>query len=243
MIVTPAGPPPWPALIIIHPVTGLEEMMQQRARDYARAGYLAVAPDVYAGDPAYGDHEPKNIERAAHLWLERDDAKREASLARFDPAVRKRIFAAHEWIIGRNTASFVDVVAACFAEIRGRSDVTTIGCIGYCMGGRLSGELAASGAALDAAVIFYGPAPKAETIPKIRCPIQGHYAVTDSGITSRVYEFALAMHAAGKSFDYSVYDADHGFGEPVADVYDPAAARLATGRADAFLAQHLKRLE
>ena len=31
MIVLPQGPPPWPALIIIHPVTGLEEMMQQRA--------------------------------------------------------------------------------------------------------------------------------------------------------------------------------------------------------------------
>jgi carboxymethylenebutenolidase len=241
MIVLPKGPPPWPALIIIHPVTGLEEMMQQRARDYAEEGYLAVAPDVYAGDPGYAAHEPKNIERAAHIWLERDDAKREAHLAHFEPEVRERIFAAHEWIIGRNTAGYIDVVAACFAEVRARTDVSTIGCIGYCMGGRLSAELAASGAALDAAVIFYGGAPKAESIPNIRCPMQGHYAVTDGGITPRALEFALAMHAAGKSFDYSVYNADHGFGEPVADVYEPQAARLATGRANAFLAEHLKR--
>jgi carboxymethylenebutenolidase len=241
MIVTPQGPPPWPALIIIHPVTGLDEMMQQRAWEYAQAGYLAVAPDVYAGDPHYADHDPKNIERAAHIWLERDDAKRDATLARLEPAVRERVFAAHEWVVGRNTASFGDTIAACFAEISTRSDVSTIGCIGYCMGGRLSGELAASGAALDAAVIFYGPAPKAEMIPNIRCPMQGHYAVTDSGITPRVYEFALAMHAAGKPYEYSVYAADHGFGEPVADVYEPRAARLATDRANAFLAQHLKR--
>jgi hypothetical protein len=49
----------------------------------------------------------------------------------------------------------------------------------------------------------------------------------------------LAMHAAGKAFDYSVYDADHGFGEPGANVYNPEAARISGMRSNAFLAKNL----
>jgi dienelactone hydrolase len=88
-------------------------------------------------------------------------------------------------------------------------------------------------------VIYYGTGTKPDAIPNIRCPVQGHYAVTDDFITSGVYAFAQQMHVAGKAFEYSVYDADHGFGEPVADVYNPAAAALAAARTKAFLAENL----
>ena len=53
LVATPSGPPPWPALIVIHPVTGLEATIEQRTRDFARAGYLAVAPDIYTNDTGY----------------------------------------------------------------------------------------------------------------------------------------------------------------------------------------------
>ena len=238
-VATPSSPPPWPALIVIHPITGLDEMMVQRARDFAAAGYLTVAPDIYSNDAGYALHETAIIEAAAHLWLERDPVKLEARLQTFEAPVRERILMAHEWVMARPTTTYIDVVAGAFAYVRARPGVRSIGCIGYCMGGRLSGELAALGVDLAAAVIYYGSGPKPAVIPNIRCPVQGHYAVTDRGITANVYEFALAMHAAGKSFNYSVYDADHGFGEPQAAVYNPEAARIADDRSKAFLAKYL----
>ncbi len=238
-VAVPATSPPWAALIMIHPITGLEEMMMERARGFAAAGYLTVAPDIYSNDPGYAAHEPENIEAAAHLRLGREAAEVEALLQTYEPSLRERMVAAYEWVVGRPTTTYIDVVAGCFDYVRARAGVKAIGSIGYCMGGRLTAELAATGAALSAAVIFYGGGPSAETIPNITCPVQGHYAVTDRGITGKVYDFALAMHAAGKTFDYSVYDADHGFGEPRAKVYNPEAARVSGLRSNAFLAKHL----
>ncbi len=238
-VAIPAVPPPWPALIIIHPITGLDAMMMQRARDFAHTGYLTIAPDIYSNDAGYAAHEGEDIESAAHLWLGRDDAEVEVILQTYEPAARERIVAAHAWVIARPTATYIDVVAGCFAYVRAQAGVKAIGSIGYCMGGRLTAELAALGLDLSAAVIYYGTGPKPEAIPNVSCPVQGHYAVTDRGITGRVYDFALAMHAAGKTFNYSVYDADHGFGEPQAKVYNPEAARISGLRSNAFLAKYL----
>lgn len=108
------------------------------------------------------------------------------------------------------------------------------------MGGELAGGLAALGVELAAGVIFYGQSPNLADVPKIRAPLEGHYGVTDRRITAGVYDFALAMKAAGKHFAYSVYDAAHGFNDPPpARGYNPEAARLANARARAFLAKHL----
>ena len=71
--------------------------------------------------------------------------------------------------------------------------------------------------------------------PRIQCPIQGHYGVTDEPITSKVYEFAAAMHAAGREFTYSVYDAGHGFAD-----HDGPSTALAHGRTLQFLAGTLR---
>ena len=79
------------------------------------------------------------------------------------------------------------------------------------MGGRLVGELAVTGAALAAGVIHYGGPPKLDLVPKIVAPLEGHYASTDTPITSQIPAFAEAMKAAGKEFTYYVYEADHGF--------------------------------
>jgi dienelactone hydrolase len=169
-----------------------------------KAGYLTVAPDIYSNDRGYAAHEPEVIESAAHLRLGREAAEIEAVLQTYEPSLRQRILAAYEWVLARPTTTYIDVVAGCFEHVRARAGVKAIGSIGYCMGGRLTAELAATGVDLSAAVIFYGAGPNPEAIPNVRCPVQGHYAVTDRGITGKVYDFALAMHAAGKTFNYSL---------------------------------------
>jgi carboxymethylenebutenolidase len=122
-----------------------------------------------------------------------------------------------------------------------RVDIRAIGTLGFCMGGRLVGELAASGAALDAGVIYYGAPPPLDRVPNIRCPLEGHYASRDTPITSKVPAFAAAMKAAGKSFEYFVYEADHGFSlSPETHAHDAEATRVSMARTMRFLGTHLQ---
>ena len=162
----------------------------------------------------------------------------ETPLKAYEPQVRERILTAHRMDRWRPTTSYIDVIEGCFATFAG---APTYGDrVHRLLYGRTpDGRAGSARRRSSAAVVFYGSAPKTEAIANIRCPVQGHYAVTDRGITGHVYDFALAMHAAGKSFNYSVYDADHGFGEPHARVHNPEAARLAELRSKAFLARCL----
>lgn len=237
-LVQPSGPPPWPALLVIHPVTGVTESVRDIVRDYAGDGYLAFAPDLYTNDGKYPQQAVADINEAAHMGP--NAASWDAHLAQFAEPRRSKILAAREWMSGRPGGGYVAEVRAAFEYLKRRADVSAVGSIGYCMGGRLTASLAAQGVDLAAGVIYYGGSPKNEEVAKIRCPLEGHYGVTDVGITGKVYEFAQAMKAAGLHFAYSVYDADHGFNDPEAHAWNADAARQARERSGAFLATHLK---
>src|SRR5690606_21631275 len=111
-------------------------------------------------------------------------------------------------------STYVPDLQAAVDYLKTRSDVRpeAIGSIGWCMGGGLSGALAASGADLAAAVIYYGPIPDLDKVGNIKCPVQGHYGGDDAPITSRVPEFEAAMKAAGKYLETYIYEgAPHAF--------------------------------
>lgn len=237
--VRPDGAPPWPALIILHPVTGVTEHVKDVTRSYAADGYFAFAPDLYTNDPAYPTHTRDDIDAAAHIGP--NVATWDVHLAKFDEPRRSAVRAARQWMSDRPNGSYIHSVHGAFSFLAARPDIGLIGSIGYCMGGRLTAGLAALGVDLTAGVIYYGGSPADDEAKNVRAALQGHYAVTDRGITSKVYEFALALNAAGKSFEYSVYDAGHGFNDAMSPLsYNPAAARTARERASIFLAHHLK---
>jgi carboxymethylenebutenolidase len=81
----PTSPPPWPGVVVIMDAVGLSEDIRSQADRLASAGYLALAPDLYARGrircikatvqasrtghgPAYND-----IEGARRFLAERDD--------------------------------------------------------------------------------------------------------------------------------------------------------------------------
>jgi carboxymethylenebutenolidase len=48
----PAGPGPWPGVLLLHEMLGLTDDVRADARDLASHGFLAMAPDLYSADGA-----------------------------------------------------------------------------------------------------------------------------------------------------------------------------------------------
>lgn len=226
---------PWPGLIIIHSVIGIDQQMLDLARSFGKAGYLAVIPSLYANDPGYKLHQQGHIELAAHMGP--DPARHAEFLARHSVETQNAIRRAREWISGRPVQTYINAVISALKYLQGRPDVREIGAFGFCMGGRLVGELAATGADFGAGVIHYGSPPPLDLVPRIKAPLEGHYASTDTPITGKIPAFAEAMNSAGKEFAYYIYDGDHGFS--LAD-NNPTAKRASMNRSRAFLDRHLQ---
>lgn len=47
-LATPDGAGPWPGMVLLHEVFGLDEVMRRHAERLARAGYLTLAVDLYS---------------------------------------------------------------------------------------------------------------------------------------------------------------------------------------------------
>jgi len=237
-VAIPAGPPPWPALIVVHAIMGIDSHIEELCARFAEEGYYAACPDIYATDPGFKQHRHEDIEIAAHMGA--DAAKQKEKLAQYSPEQQARIVKAREWMNARQGRTYINTVRGAYDRLSNQRDIRAIGAIGFCMGGRLVGELAATGAALAAGIIHYGSPPRLDLVPKIVAPLEGHYASTDTPITSRIPAFAEAMKAAGKEFSFYIYEADHGFS--LGNTRFPEQAKLAMARSRRYLAEKLRPL-
>jgi carboxymethylenebutenolidase len=192
----PMGKTNLPVVLVIHEVFGVHEYIADTARRFAAAGYLAVAPELYArqGDPsAYGELARLMSEVVAKV----PDAQVMADL---DGAVK--------WAgaNGGNTAK--------------------VGVTGFCWGGRVTWLYAAHHPSVKAGVAWYGrlvgastpltPKHPVEIAPILHGPVLGLYGGQDSGIpldTVDKMKSALASgNAAARASQFVVYpDAPHAF--------------------------------
>jgi len=204
-----------PGIVLVQEIWGVNEHIRAVADQYALAGYVVLAPDVFW-----------RLEPRVDL--------------NYDEAGTARAFELYQKV---DTALAASDVASALTTLRGLPEVTgKVATLGFCLGGQLAYRAAAIGQP-DAAVAYYGGGIHLhlDVADKITKPILLHYAEQDGHIPQSAVAEVKARFADKPNatfFDYP--DADHGFncwGRTA--VYNQRASALALGRTLEFLSQHL----
>jgi len=210
-VAKPAGTKPSPVIIVVHEIFGVHEWIKDVCRRFAKAGYYAVAPDLFARN---GD--ATKISDFAQL---RETIVSKAS----DAQVLADVDSSFAWA-GKNGG-----------------DTRRQGITGFCWGGRIVWLYAAHSKALDAGVAFYGrvvgqpaalqPTNPIDQIATLGAPVLGQYGQKDKGIPVADLDAMTAkLKALGKSPPSSIIvypDADHGFMADYRPSYNEPAAKAA----------------
>lgn len=202
-----------PGLLLLQEIFGVNEHIRGVAEQYALAGFVVLAPDLFWRQGARIElgYDGADWERARQL---------KATVTQ-DAVVRD--------------------MQATLATLRHRAECSgRAGAIGYCVGGKLAFTAAAL-CGVEAAVAYYGGGiqDQLDLAPRIDCPIQFHYAELDDHIPTEAVD-AVRQAVVDKDAEVYVYaGAQHGFNCWARANYGPAAAALAHGRSLAFLAERL----
>jgi carboxymethylenebutenolidase len=245
---------PLPAVVVLQEAWGVDEHIEDVTRRFAHAGYAALAPDLFS------DHgkRPEPMSRArlaeflkvldsspAMMALFADPARREQALATLPAHEKARITETLGSLAAGfgNTEKYLPALLAATKFLREDNEATRgrkIGSVGYCMGGGLSGLLAANDPQLGVACIYYGVSPSAENAARIACPVLGFYGAKDDRINGTIPAFAAAMKSAGKQFEAHTYEgAGHAFSNDNRPTYDADATRDAFARVLQAFRTHL----
>ena len=196
----------FPTVLVVEEVFGVHEHIKDICRRLAKAGYFAVAPELYA--------RLGNVVKMTSI---------EEILRTVDRAPDSQMM------------SDLDATVA-YAKTTAKANTAKLAITGFCRGGRTVWMYAAHNPNLKAAVAWYGPlaGQPTEAMPKnpldvvaqLKAPVLGLYAGKDQGIPpDQVEKMRAAMKAAGKKGEIVVYpDADHGFNADYRPSYNKAAA-------------------
>jgi carboxymethylenebutenolidase len=131
------------------------------------------------------------------------------------------------------------VAAAAFLKAH-KENKGKIGAVGFCWGGGIVNMLATRMPDLGAGVAFYGSAPPAEDVAKIKAPLIIQSAEKDDRINAAWPAYETALKAAGVKYERHLYPGtQHGFNNDTTPRYDAAAAKLAWDRTIAFFKKNL----
>ncbi len=209
----PAGKKNLPVILVIQEIFGVHEYIADTCRRFAQAGYLAIAPELYArqGDPSKYGEMAKLI---AEVVSKVPDAQVMGDL---DGAVK--------WA-GENGGN-----------------LKKVGITGFCWGGRITWLYAEQSKNVKAGVAWYGrlvgtpselsPKNPIDMASSLKAPVLGLYGGQDGGIpltTINQMKDALAQagakgNAAAKASQFVVYpDVGHAFHADYRSSYRKEAA-------------------
>jgi carboxymethylenebutenolidase len=174
-----------PAVIVIHEIYGLTDWIRAVADQLAEDGFIALAPDLLSGKGPGGG--------GTDAIGSRDDVTKAIRTLAADE-VTARLNAVRDYAIKLPAAS-------------GKTAT-----IGFCWGGGTSFAYAAAQPALNAAVVYYGTAPEAAGLFKVKAAVLGLYGGDDARINATIEPTAAEMKKVGKTYETQVYEgAGHGF--------------------------------
>lgn len=192
----PEGKTNLPVVLVVQEIFGVHEYIADTARRFAKAGYLAIAPELYArqGDPTKYSEMAKLM---AEVVSKVPDAQVMADL---DGAV--------QWA-GANGGN-----------------TSKVAITGFCWGGRIAWLYTAYSPNVKAAAAWYGrlvgqpnalmPQNPVDVGAKLNGPVLGLYGGADAGIPLDTLDKMKAVlaggNAAAKASEFVVYpDAPHAF--------------------------------
>lgn len=132
------------------------------------------------------------------------------------------------------------VNGATFVKTHGLSN-GKLGATGFCYGGGVVNAIAVRlGGGLSAGAPFYGAAPKAPDVAKIKAAMLIHYAENDNRINGMRPGYEEALKANEVAFEMFTYPGTrHGFHNNSTARYNEAAAKQAWDRTIAFFKKNL----
>ena len=132
--------------------------------------------------------------------------------------------------------------AAIVSELKKSSRGGKVGAVGFCWGGGFVNWLAMNaGEKLNAAAVYYGPAPDPSEAPKVRAAMLIHDAGLDDRVNRTSFPWVEALRANHKTVKFLLYDGvNHAFNNDTStERYNKAAADLAWKRTIAFFHKYL----
>ncbi len=217
----PDGAGPFPTMVVIEEIFGVHEYIKDICRRYAKLGYFAIAPELFArqGDPLHAD-------------------------------VKTIITDIVPKVPDAQAMSDLDATVA-YAASTGKVDTMRVGATGFCWGGRMIWLYAHHDPKLKAAVAFYGilggkaspPSPIKPQNPldfgrDVTVPVLGLYGGHDDNIPPDLIA-AMQAELQGTKSQIVVYpDAPHGFFADYRPSYRPEPAKDAWAKAQNWFKEH-----
>ncbi len=210
----PAGTPT-AAIIVIQEIFGVNEGIRRKCDSWAQKGYLALAPDLF--------------------WRLQPGVE-------LDPDVAPEFKQALD-LMGRfdQDQGISDIEATVRAARQRLGGSGKVGCVGFCLGGRLA-FMTAARTDVDASVGYYpvGVDNLLHEKHAIAKPLMLHVAGADHFVSPEVQRKmheGLDDHPRVVIHDYP--GEDHGFADEMGKRRSEEAAQLADSRTEQFFAEHL----
>ncbi len=198
---------PFPVVLVVEEIFGVHEHIKDLCRRLAKAGYLAVAPELFArqGDVSKMTDIQEIISKVVSKVPD------EQVMADLDATVA--------WV-----------------KKEGKGDTSKLGITGFCWGGRIVWLYAAHSKDLKAGVAWYGrlvgkgtelqPKYPIDLVASLHAPVLGLYGGKDQGIPLETVEkMRTALKDANKTGEIHVYpDAPHAFNADYRPSYRKEAA-------------------
>jgi carboxymethylenebutenolidase len=216
----PAGGTNHPTVLVVQEIFGVHEHIKDICRRFAKLGYLALAPELYA-------------RQADMSQVKGLDAARAVAAKVPDKQVISDLDATAKWAVAAEGGH------------PGKLAIT-----GFCWGGRIVWLYAAHNPAVKAGVAWYGrlvgqaseltPKHPLDVVAELKAPVLGLYGGADAGIPNDTVEkMRAALKAANKTAEIVLYpDTPHAFFADYRPSYREGPAKDGWKRLQAWFKRH-----